>query len=287
MIFNDPAGMRLRAGSKCIGYIKVIVMQSQKDVVLFILFTTFLFFILVCFILTMLFLHNKQKDGLLKELELVKSDFEKELFETQLEIQEETLQHISLELHDNVGHFLSLAKLQLTTMNVPLPRDVTEKLEATESLLTYSLNEIRSISKNLNTENIKSYGLIKTVEQQIEQLKKSGSFSINLDVRGKACFLDDQKEIVLFRITQEALNNIVRHSKANHIDIGFNYGEDRLLLAICDNGIGFDVKDFLHSTVHRTSGLKNIIKRSSLINATHEISSVPGEGTKIVITTPY
>lgn len=263
------------------------LMQTQKEVILVIVVTGFLFFILISYILTMLSFHKKKQLGFQKEVELIKANFEKELLKTQLEIQEETFQHISLELHDNVGHFLSLAKLHLTTMNGSLPVEVNEKLEASVLLLTYSLNEIRNISKSLNTENIKSNGLIKTVEQQVEQLHKSGQFVIHFSISGKTCYLEDQKEIVLFRIIQEALNNIVRHSKADTISITLHYDEQKLLLAISDNGIGFNVIEALNGEAHASSGLKNIIKRSSLINATHEIVSKPGEGTKINIITPF
>lgn len=262
-------------------------MQTQKEVILIIVVISFLFFILISYILTMLFFHKKKQLGFQKEVELIKANYEKELLKTQLEIQEETFQHISLELHDNVGHFLSLAKLHLTTMNGSVPKEISEKLEASVSLLTSSLDEIRNISKSLNTENIKSNGLIKTVEQQVEQLKKSGQFIIHFIISGKTCYLEDQKEIVLFRIIQEALNNIVKHSKANTINITLHYEEQRLLLTISDNGIGFDVHDALHYETHSSSGLKNIIKRSSLISAEHEIASKPGAGTKINIITPY
>ncbi|MEO6000820.1 MAG: ATP-binding protein [Chitinophagaceae bacterium] len=262
-------------------------MQTQKEIILLIVATTFLLFILLSFIVTMLFLNKNQQNGFLKEVELIKSNFEKELLKTQLEIQEETFQHISLELHDNVGHFLSLAKLHLTTLRIPIHEELTKKMDAAALLIAYSLDEIRNISKSLNPENIKSNGLIKTVEQQIEQLQKSGQFTINFTLSGKTCYLEDQKEIVLFRILQESLNNIVRHSKANLIHIKLHYDEQKLLLSIHDNGIGFNIDHLYRNEKHNSSGLKNIIKRSSLLNATHEILSIPGEGTTIKIITPY
>ena len=262
-------------------------MQPQKEIILFIVSTTILLFILLGFIVVVLFINRQQQHGFFKEVELIKSNFQKELLKTQLETQEETFQHISLELHDNVGHFLSLAKLYLTTLKVPMPTDVMEKMDATALLISYSLDEIRNISKTLNTENIKSIGLIKTVEQQVEQLKKLGQFSINFALSGKICYLEDQKELYLFRILQESLNNIVRHSKADMVQVKLHYDEQKLILSIYDNGVGFDVDHLLQNEKYNASGLKNIIKRSSLLNATHEILSTPGEGTTIKIITPY
>lgn len=262
-------------------------MQTQKEILLFIVSSTFLFFLLFSFIVTMLFFNKRQQHGFLKEVDLIKSNFEKELFKTQLEIQEETFQHISLELHDNVGHFLSLAKLHLTTFKTSLPDEITEKIDAATLLIAHSLDEIRNISKSLNTENIKNNGLIKTVQQQIEQLNKFGQFKVNLVITGRTCYLEDLKEIVLFRIMQESLNNIVKHSKANMIHIKLHYDEEQLLLSIHDNGIGFMVEKSLGNENQDSSGLKNIIKRSSMINAIPEISSSPEKGTTITIITPY
>jgi len=262
-------------------------MQPQKEIILFIVATTFLLFILLSFIVTILFLNKQQQHGFVKELELVKAGFEKDLLQAQMDVQEQTFQHISLELHDNVSHFLSLAKLQLTTLKKPMPDELLEKMDTTTQLITNSLDEIRNISKSLNTENIKSIGLVKTVQQQIEQIKKLGQFTINFTLSGKICYLDDQKEIILFRIVQESLNNIVRHSKASLIQVQLHYEVEKLVLSIHDNGIGFNVENLHQKENCHSVGLKNIIKRSSLLNATHKITSTPGKGTTIIIITPF
>lgn len=262
-------------------------MQTQKEFMLITVAAAFLLFILLSFILTMLFFHKRKQGDFQREVEVIKTNFEKELLETQLEIQEQTFQHISRELHDNVGHFLSLAKLQLATIQTELALPDVEKLSSSVCLITNSLDEIRNIAKSLNTENIKSNGLIKTTEQQVEQVKKLGRFSVDFAVSGKTCFLDDQKEIVLFRILQEGLNNILKHSQASAIHINLHYEERQLILSIRDNGIGFNANNMSNNDHYGSSGIKNIIKRSSLINAFHEIISTPGEGTTIKVITPY
>lgn len=262
-------------------------MQNQKNIIALILLTTFLLLVLVSFIFFILFLHQKKQLAFEREMEVLEARYEKELLKTQLEIQEETFEHISLELHDNVGHFISLAKLYLTTLNNVFTKEASEKIEASVLLLGLSLEEIRNISRSLNTENIKSNGLIKTMEQQIKQIERAGIFTIEFDVFGKTCFMDDQKELVLFRIVQEAFNNILKHSKASKIKIRMQYYEHEMDLIINDNGIGFNVNNMLQRCKSNTSGLKNIIKRSCLINATHEIISISDIGTTIKIVTPY
>ena len=242
---------------------------------------------LVSHITKIIIIYRKQQNVYLKQLKLITSGFQKELCKAQLEVHEETCQQISLELHDNVGHLLSLAKLHLASVNTPLPNHATEKVEAAILLISHSLDEIRNISKNMNTENIKSTGLVNTVQQQIEQLNKLGQFKVCFTVIGQSRYLEDIKEIALYRILQESVSNILKHSKASLVHIVLHYDDDKLLLSIQDNGIGFTMKNPITDENKWSSGLRNIIKRSSSINAIPEILSVPNKGTSINITTPY
>ena len=266
-------------------------MHSEKVVIVFLILTTILFSVLISVILKIVSLHRKKQNIYKQELQLVKSIYEKELLKTQLEIQEQTFNHIALELHDNVGHFLALAKLHLSTINgseINELEDVKEKVNESIFLLTSSLEEIRNLSKSLNTESIKENGLIKTVEQLIKQVEKSGKFEIEFYITGVTCFLDDQKEIVLFRIIQEAFNNILKHSKARKIVVRFNYNQPRLNIIVNDDGVGFNVQNALNrDNCKDCSGLKNIITRSTLINASYVIESGDGKGTTINISTSY
>jgi two-component system, NarL family, sensor kinase len=263
-------------------------MASQKIIIILIVLTTFIFLILMSFIFSILILHRRKQRNYKNELALIKANYEKELLSTQLEIQEQTFNHIALELHDNVGHFISVAKLYLTTISSDAQSDFSDKLNHSISLLTSSLEEVRNISRRLNTENIKENGLIKTVHQLINQVEKTNEFKVEFRVSGKTCYLEDQKEIVLFRIVQEAFNNIIKHSHAKEISINLEYEEEHLVLTIRDDGIGFNLEETLNAeSTQNSSGLKNITRRSKIMNATHFIKSKPGEGTSITVITPY
>src|SRR5690349_21190950 len=111
-------------------------MHSQQTVIVFIVLTTVMFIALLSVILNILSLHKKRQDAHKKELEAVRITYEKELLKTQLEIQEQTFNHIALELHDNVGHFLSLAKLHLSTLDCIELAEVKEKVRESSELLT-------------------------------------------------------------------------------------------------------------------------------------------------------
>ena len=232
-----------------------------------------------------LYHYKKRQHYFVQEVEFLKLNYEKELLRAQLEIQEQTFQHISLELHDNVGHYISLAKLHLLTLKKE-ENDFEAKLESSVDLLGTSLQEIRVLCSNLNTSSLKNWGLLKTVEQQVAQLSKSGKFEVDFTVSGKTVYMDEKKELILFRIIQEALNNIIKHSHANRIWIQLAYCKQNMELTITDNGKGFDVAECLQVPAG-SSGIQNIVSRSSLINASQKILSEPGKGTTLRIVTPY
>jgi len=263
-------------------------MQERSNTIILVFFAVviFLILLLIGFIITMLFLSQKKQSRFAKELEELKTSYEKELFKAQLEIQEETLQYISREIHDNVGQFLSLAKLNLITLDFNDRELANELINHSSDLLTRALEDLRDLSKSLSSDIIKNGGLQKAIELQVSQLQKSGKFRVIHDVRGTYNNINEQNEIILFRILQEAVNNIIRHSCAQEIIILLSCIENNVKMRIQDNGRGFDVSSVGDGKNLLTSGINNMHKRAKLINADLDIESNPGKGTKITVTTP-
>ena len=211
----------------------------------------------------------------------MKTQFQQELLQTQLEIQEQTLQNISEEIHDNIGQVLSLVKLNLNTFPEHLEEPVQKKLQDTELLLSKAIDDLRDLSQSMNTDKISSLGLEAALEQQLKQLQKTGRFTTNLHVGGNRYALEPQKEMVLFRMVQESLNNAIKHSGAKNIDIELLYRPGSLLLQISDNGKGFNPE-----TKHPSKtglGLKNMQNRAALIGAVFSVHSAINNGTSINI----
>lgn len=254
--------------------------------VISILISALIVLLLAFCILYILAHYNKRQRFFEQEVELLKLNYEKELLKAQLEIQEQTFQHISLELHDNVGHFISLAKLHLLTLTEQ-DENFTQKISSSVDLLGTSLQEIRLLCSNLNTSNLQNNGLINIVEQHVQQLTRSGKYEVKFDVCGETVYMDERKELILYRIIQEAINNIIKHAQATEILISLNYLQQSMELTVGDNGNGFDVDGFLKNKTSRSSGIQNIINRSSMINAWQKIISVQGKGTTLKIVTPY
>ncbi len=228
----------------------------------------------VGFVILLAYLFTTRKNKLIQEKQLMKTQFEQELLQTQLEIQEQTLKTISEEIHDNVGQVLSLAKLNLNTFET----HPEKKLQDTKALISKAINDLRDLSRSMHGDRITELGLQQSVADELQILQNTGQFVTYLKIIGAAYKLLPQKEMVLFRIVQEALNNCIKYSKAKNISVALNYDKENFLLHITDDGIGFD-------THAKTGiGLKSMQNRAALIGGEFSIQSSAGNGTLIIIT---
>jgi two-component system, NarL family, sensor kinase len=259
---------------------------TNTGLIIFLIVTTFVIAILIVFVILILFVLQKKQQTYLSQLKSIKLFYDKELFRAQLEIQEETFEHISREIHDNVGQFLSLAKLSLNTVDVTSRESAIEGIGSVTELLGTALDDLRDLSRNMNSEMIRNGGLKRAIEMQVGHLQRGGRFRVTFDIRGNYNYLNEQKEIILFRILQEAINNIIRHSCASDILILLCSIKQELKMYIQDNGKGFDTRYFALNENNISGGLKNMQKRARLINADIDIESSIGKGTKITVTTP-
>ena len=262
-------------------------MQSNDQIRLFLIVTTLLILFLVALISVILFLYQKKRISFIKEFEAIKLDYEKNLLKTQLEIQEHTFQNISQEIHDNISLSLTLAKLNLNTLNINDKPSMHEAVKNSVGLISSAINDLSNISKSLNSEIISSHGLIAALQLEIEKIKKCGTHEVAFDIAGEPVFLDPQKELVLFRITQEAINNILKHANATHIWLHLNYHNGQVDLNVEDNGIGFSMETVKSDENRKMrAGISNMTSRADLIKGSCKIESVPLVGTKILVTAP-
>ena len=212
---------------------------STQSILIFVLTSVLLILFLVGFITKIIYRYQQKQNAYYKDLEKLKIAYENDLLQSQLEIQEQTFQNISREIHDNIGQKLTLAKLYLNTLEIKEPGIVLQKTNDSIELIGEAINDLSNISRSMSSEIVLNNGLIKALEFETNQLRKSGLYDINLRVTGETIFLDANKELVLFRIVQEALNNIVKHALASIIEIHLHYETENLNLDITDNGKGF------------------------------------------------
>lgn len=226
--------------------------------------------------------YQKKKYQFRQSLFEIQKENEAAILRSQLEIQEQTFDAIGLEIHDNVGQILSLAKVQLNIAQSQLS-DPTGILESAKENISRAISDLRDIAKGLSTERINQLDLVQAVMHEADRISKTKYLSCIVDVTGKVQNAGTYKKVVIFRMVQETLNNVLKHSGASMVNIYLIYKENELEIKIKDNGSGFNMKEKMQEGL----GLQNITRRASLIGGQTIIKSFPGNGTLVQIIIPY
>jgi len=260
-------------------------MQNTKDQVIFTIIAVIiiLLFLGVLF-LVMLFYYNNKKGQMSKEQQLMRATFDKQLLESKLEIQEQTFDMISQEIHDNVGQILSLAKVQLGIMEHKQVVD-GELLGNVKESISQAMTELRDIAKSLSSQRLQQMSLQDSISQEIRRINRSGIIKVSSEVLGAEKNIPDQHKLIAFRIVQEGLQNIIKHAGASDVKVSIRYLEDCMYITIFDNGVGFDPETELKK--REGLGLQNILRRATLVGGKADIMSKPGEGTTLQIKMAY
>jgi two-component system, NarL family, sensor kinase len=209
-----------------------------------------------------------------------KNEFD--LMQSQIDMQEQTFQKISCEIHDNISLTLSLSKIYLHDINFNDQADVNDKINLSVCLIKKAMDDLNNLSKSLNADSLQKFGLLKSVEELVNHISKTELFKIRLNKRGLAQPLGVNDELIVFRMIQEVLNNIIRHASATEAVVWMDFEKTNLKIRICDNGIGFNPDE----TGNAGAGLGNLRNRAQIINAALLIESAPMRGTTVKIAVP-
>jgi signal transduction histidine kinase len=203
-------------------------------------------------------------------------NFERTLNTTIIETQEQVLNNISQDLHDDAGQQLTYINFMVENLKLDAPH-LTEDLEPISNSVRLLSNSIRSISHSLNNQLLMQQDLVKAIEAEVFRLQKNNRIKILFSHSGNAPRrFDTNEKIVIYRIFQELINNIFKHSGAGVIDIQIITGP-RFELAVFDDGSGFD----LNMAKKEGLGLKNINNRAEIINFGVDFTTAPGQGTTV------
>ncbi|MEO7316337.1 MAG: ATP-binding protein [Ginsengibacter sp.] len=252
-------------------------MRANEEVIFTIIVVIIILVFLAIVFLVALARHNQRRNKLLFENQKIKKDFEQTLLNTQLEIQEQTLMHISREIHDNIGQVLSLARLQLHSLST---NGQDDDIEYTDNLLEKAITDLRALSHSLNTNSIKDEGFSASVIKVLRQFENTGKFKTSFIDETNFSVSDDHG-IILFRIIQEVLSNVVKHADATEIIIRIEKMGDRTTINIIDNGKGFDLENL--KSAESGIGIRNITDRAMIIGAKLSLISQQNIGTTVRI----
>lgn len=244
--------------------------------------------ILVGFIVTMLVLYQRRAHRQEQELARMKDQFDKELLQSQLEIKEATFKNIAQELHDNIGQMLTVVKFSLAGVRLPPLDPHHETIQESKQILNKAIYDLSDLTKSMHTDRITQIGLVEAIRFEMEMLSKMKLFETSFVLSEGQYHFDTQKEIFLFRIFQEIMNNIIKHSKATKVNVSVICSEaGKFSFIVKDNGLGFNVHEKQQSGSRVAGvGLKSMVNRARLIGAVVNIESEPGKGTSVEVQLP-
>jgi signal transduction histidine kinase len=238
--------------------------------------------------LFIIFTLNQRKFTFSNKLLKLTEEHQKNIHQAQLEIQEQTFNYISQEIHDHIGQRLTLAKLYLNSRQKDNNENNDEFIRQSTELITDAIADLKYLSKTMTADFINDNGLLKAIEQETDRFKKLNNFQLSFVVKGETVFMAADHELIIFRIIQEALQNIMKHAKASNASIVLNYEKEWLQIVVTDNGTGVRQEKEVHDPERKDnpSGINNMKKRTELLGGQFNIQSEKGKGTTLQIKIP-
>lgn len=193
---------------------------------------------------------------------------------------ERTLEVVSREIHDNIGQSLSTGLLLLPILKKKRAPALLDQLQA---ILERALADTKDMSHSLNPVYLQRQRLLSVIEEKVGWVNATRKINCGLCVNGQLVNMDSNRELLIFRIVQEALANSIKHANADKIVIQLDYHAEDLWLTIMDNGKGFD-RD--HPDFKEGLGMNSMQQRSLLLQGKLEIKAYPNEGVQVGLWVP-
>lgn len=259
--------------------------KESIEIYILLFSVSIVFLILGCAIIYFVLTYRKKQLANGLEKKALTLHYESEILKTQIEVQEQTMQTIAADLHDNIGQLLSLTNLTLSSIDLKNLEKSGKKIDTSINLVNISIKELRDLAKLFQGEQLIEIGLNHAIQQEINWLEKSERYHIKANIElGTIIVPAPNKDLIILRLLQEILNNIIKHAAATEVAINAYIKENFFYLIIQDNGVGFDYNKV--SQVKNGLGLHSLHKRIQLINGKIEIES-SAKGTNIAVEIPY
>src|SRR3954471_24134109 len=198
-----------------------------------------------------------------------------------LRAQEVERSRIAQDLHDEVNQALTAILLRLSATISDAPPALQEELRETQALATQAMEELLHLARELRPTALDDHGLVPALTSQVAAFgERTGIRSRFLPPRGELPRLTDEEQLVIYRVTQESLSNVVQHAGASRVDVELNT-VGRTVLRVRDDGKGFESR---HGRGRNRLGVSGMRERALLVGGNFAIFSVPGEGTTIELT---
>jgi signal transduction histidine kinase len=229
-------------------------------------------------------IQEKTKD-LIRQQELTQ-----QLLRRVISAQEEERSRIARELHDDIGQTLSTIELSMNRLAKVLPaqdNDAHDRLDQSRTLVEQAVVELRQIIQDMRPHILDKLGLLPALAWISKQTLRQRGIEVNIDTEGRIARLPGEIEIVLFRIAQEAINNVIQHSQAQYVSIFLRQSESQISMLFSDNGQGWDMKPNEAKDMSPGLGLVGMQERAALVGGQVQIESSVEQGTTIRVQIPW
>lgn len=236
----------------------------------------------------LLYLGKLEKQRRADEKEL-QTNFEKIQFLSRkvLSAYEEERVRLARELHDEVGMSLTTLKLNLQLFSNDIVKNNRQHKEKLGAIVKY-VSELQGIIRDkayfLRPPSLNELGLLAVVDNMIIELSKYTGIQGKLETSGSPDIIPVDVETALYRCIQEALTNVARHASADNVSVKIDFANDKIIVNVADDGIGFD--PYSENSANKHLGLQGMQERVDLLGGSLEIRSAPGEGTNIRVIAP-
>lgn len=244
---------------------------------------SFILLVLLFGYFIVLLIYRKRKLEHAKEVEIMNDKFANQLLQTQLEVQQQTMQDIGREIHDNVGQQLTLASLYVQQIDheKKYPQ-INDRIVGVSNIINQSLNDLRSLSKSLTDDHIAQTDFIALIKNEVDKINNTKTCIVNFNSNINSITVSYSTKSVVIRIIQEFLQNSLKHSDCSSINIEIDKLRDDISINISDDGKGFSENEISGKGI----GLMNIKKRAEVIGASVSIESKPNVETKMQLLIP-
>lgn len=218
----------------------------------------------------------------LKRKALIQENFSRKLLETE----ENERKRIAGEIHDSLSQNILLIKNR-ALLAIENKSDSIEQLKEITSIAGDTLEDARKITHNLRPIQLDRLGLTETLNHLIKNIINASTINIEYEINQIDNLINKNSEIIVFRILQELMNNIIKHSNATEVTIIVSVEEENLHIFVQDNGVGFDYEKYINNEKMKFGlGLSSIIERVKILSGKYKIKSEINKGTTIVILIP-
>jgi signal transduction histidine kinase len=224
--------------------------------------------------------YRAKRKAHINEIKTIDESHKKELLETELEIQSQTMIHIGREIHDNVGQKLTLASLyaQQLAFENKTPH-INQNITNISDIINQSLSDLRELSKSLTSNSIHQNTLSTLLKNECARINDLNGCKVHIAQKNGAEVANYTKKSVLLRIAQEFIQNSIKHAACKNIRVSLYKEKEFFVLKLMDDGKGFDIKNIKSNGI----GLKNIEKRAEMIGGFLTLESEKNVGTTLTI----